>query len=70
MQPKPPTPKKKKEPGYMKLLKSKPPVQMIKRVPKGASKVIFEHFDIPEIEEFRPLNNTRKVHYPMMLEKY
>jgi len=43
---------------------------MIKRIPKGASKVIVEPFDIPEIEEFRPLNNTRKVHYPMMLEKY
>ena len=46
------TPKKKKQPGYMKLLSSKPPVQMIKRVPKGASKVIVEPFDIPEIEEF------------------
>jgi hypothetical protein len=54
----------------MKLLSSKAPVQMIKRIPKGASKVHFEPFDIPEIEEFRPLNNTRKVHYPMMLEKY
>ena len=52
------------------MLSSKPPVQTIKRIPKGASKVIVEPFDIPVIEEFKPLNNTRKVYYPMMLEKY
>lgn len=54
----------------MKCLSSKEPVKPIKREPKGANRVIVEAFDIPEVEEFRPLNNTRKVHYPMMLEKY
>ena len=54
----------------MKALSSKEPVIPIKKKVKGESKIIVEKFDMPEIEEFKPLNNTRKVHYPMMIKKY
>lgn len=54
----------------MKALVSKPAPIPVKREPKGAANVVIEPFDIPEVDEFRPLNNTRKVHYPMMLAKY
>ena len=37
---------------------------------RGGNKVIVEPFDIQPPKEFKEINNTRKVHYPMMLQKY
>ena len=51
----------------MKRLSSKPPVKTIKRAAKGVVNEPFERF---EVEEFKPVNKTRKIHYPMMLKKY
>lgn len=33
-------------------------------------KVIVEPFEIQQPKEFKEMNNTRKVDYPMMLQKY
>ena len=52
----------------MKRLSSKEPVPTIKRV-KGQA-VKNEPFDIPETDEFQPVNKTRKVQYPMVLKRY
>ena len=52
----------------MKALKSYVPVKPIPRT-KGRG-VIVEQFDIQKPSDFKPLNNTRKVEYPMMLRKY
>ena len=29
-----------------------------------------EQFEPMEVDKFKPLNETRKVHYPLMLQKY
>jgi len=34
------------------------------------NKVVNEPFEIEKPNKFKVLNNTRKVHYPMMLQKY
>ena len=52
----------------MKALKSSVPVKPIPRM-KGR-RVVIEKFEIEQPAEFKPLNNTRKVEYPMMLRKY
>ena len=51
----------------MKQLSSKVPVKTIKRATKG---VINEPFEIFEVEEFKHMNKTRKIHYPMLAKKY
>ena len=53
------SPRKKQQPGYMKLLSSKEPVATIKRT-KGLH-VPNEPFDKLEVETFREVNKTRKV---------
>ena len=37
---------------------------------RAGTKVVVEPFDIQAPKEFNEINNTRKVHYPMMLTKY
>ena len=37
---------------------------------RAGTRVIVEPFDIQLPKEFKESNNTRKVHYPMMLKKY
>ena len=54
----------------MKALASKEPVKMIERDKTGLSKVVPEPFEVHEVSTFKPVNNTRKIHYPMMLRKY
>ena len=51
----------------MKQLSSKVPVKTIVRTSKG---VINEPFEIYEVEEFKHMNKTRKIHYPMLAKKY
>ena len=53
----------------MKLLSSKEVVPTIKKVIKG-ERHINEPFDIEEPGEFKPVNKTRKVQYPMVLRRY
>ena len=62
--------KKKKLPNYMKALSSKEPVKVIKREKGALHKAVNEPFEITEVSSFKYLNNTRKIHYPMMLRKY
>ena len=62
--------KKKKLPNYMKALSSKEPVKVIKREKGALYKAANEPFEINEVDTFKYLNNTRKIHYPMMLRKY
>ena len=62
--------KKKKLPNYMKALSSKEPVKVIKREKGGLAKASNEPFEINEVSSFKYVNNTRKIHYPMMLRKY
>lgn len=54
----------------MKALSSKEPVKVIQRQKGGAFKVVNEPFEACEVSTFKPVNNTRKIHYPMMLRKY
>ena len=62
--------KKKKLPNYMKALSSKEPVKVIKREKGALHRAVNEPFEINEVSSFKHLNNTRKIHYPMMLRKY
>ena len=52
----------------MKKLSSKQPVPIIKRNKGNCVEV--EPFDIELPDEFKPLNKTRKVQYPMVLKRY
>ena len=52
----------------MKGVASRPPVPIIKRT-KGHM-VTNEPLEIEEPDEFRPVNKTRKVQYPMVLRRY
>ena len=52
----------------MKALSSKEPVPTIKR--NKGNRVERESFEIEEPEEFKPVNKTRKVQYPMVLRRY
>ena len=54
----------------MKALSSKEPVKVIKREKGGLAKASNEPFEINEVSSFKYVNNTRKIHYPMMLRKY
>ena len=56
----------KKLPNYMKNLKSHVPVPTIPRVVNRAP----EPFEPMPVNEFTWTNDTRKIHYPMMLKKY
>ena len=35
-----------------------------------AQKAVVEPFEITEVSTFKYVNNTRKIHYPMMVKKY
>ena len=52
----------------MKALSSKEPPPVLNR--GGASSDANDHLEINEVSTFRYVNNTRKIHYPMMLRKY
>ena len=54
----------------MKALSSKEPVKTIIRQKGGLAKVVNEPFEINEVSTFKPVNITRKIHYPMMMKKY
>ena len=53
----------------MQQKKSFVPVKIIKPPVKG-QKQVMEQFEPMEVDKFKPLNETRKVHYPLMLQKY
>ena len=53
----------------MQQKKSFVPVKIIKPPAKG-QKQVNEPFEPLEVDKFKPMNETRKVHYPLMLQKY
>ena len=57
----------------MKALSSKePPVPILNRGggASGAAQAASDRLEVNEVSKFRFVNNTRKIHYPMMLRKY